>query len=171
MLVEYHGKNPRVAPDAFVAPTAVLIGDVVVGSKSSIWWGAVLRADWNSIKVGERTSIQDNCVLHGSMMGGVEVGSDATVGHAAVLHNCTVKDGCLVGMNSTVLDGAVIGEGSVVSAGSVVTMGTEVEPGMVVAGVPAKVMKPVSENLKAAVKSGPIAYTDLGQKYRELDLK
>jgi len=170
MLVEFNGKKPQVAPDAFVAPTAVLIGDVVVGSKSSVWWGAVLRGDWNRIQIGERTSIQDNCVVHGSMMGGVSVGSGCTVGHAAVLHNCTVKDGCLVGMNATVLDGSVIGEGSVVSAGSVVTMGTQVEPGMVVAGVPGKQTKAVSDNLKVAVESGSNAYVDLRQRYLDLKL-
>ena len=165
MLIEMNGKKPEVAHDAFVAPTAVLIGDVTIASKASVWWGAVLRGDWNSIKVGERSSVQDNCVIHCTVMGGTTVGADVTVGHAAVLHGCTVDDGALVGINSVVLDGAVIGKEAVVSAGSTVTPRTEVEPGWLVGGVPAKPIKELSEKAKEGFRAGKDMYVELGQKY------
>jgi carbonic anhydrase/acetyltransferase-like protein (isoleucine patch superfamily) len=171
MLIEINGKKPVIAPDAFVAPTAVLIGDVVVESRASVWWGAVIRADWNSIRVGPRTSVQDNCVVHCTVMSPTDIGADITVGHAAVLHGCTVKDGALVGINSAVLDGAVIGEGAVVSAGSVVTPRTEVEPGWLVGGVPAKPIKELSEKAREGFMAGKLAYEELAQIYLQSDLE
>jgi carbonic anhydrase/acetyltransferase-like protein (isoleucine patch superfamily) len=170
MLVEIDGKKPEVAPGAFVAPTAVLIGDVIVESGASVWWGAVLRGDWNRIRIGARSSVQDNCVVHGTVVNGVDVGTDVTVGHSAVLHSCTVKDGGLIGINATVLDSAVIGEGAVVSAGSVVTPRTEVEPGMLVGGVPAQPIKPLSEAAKESFRTGKELYEKLAQKYLSLGL-
>lgn len=171
MLVEMNGKAPKVASDAFVAPTAILIGDVTIGSKASVWWGAVIRADWNTITVGERSSIQDNCVIHCTMMGGTTVGADVTVGHAAVLHGCTVGDGALVGINSTVLDGALIGARAAVSAGSCVTPGTEVKPGWLVGGVPAKPIKELSEKAREGFAAGKDLYVQLAGKYLASDLE
>jgi carbonic anhydrase/acetyltransferase-like protein (isoleucine patch superfamily) len=171
MLVEMNGKKPVVAPDAFVAPTAILIGDVTVESKASVWWGAVLRGDWNSIKVGERSSVQDNCVIHCTVMGGTDVGADVTVGHAAVLHGCTVKDGALIGINSVVLDGAVIGEEAVVSAGATVTPKTEVEPGWLVGGAPAKPIKELADKARESFRAGKDMYVELGQKYLSMELE
>ncbi len=171
MLIEINGKRPVVAPDAFVAPDAVLIGDVTVESRASVWWGAVIRADWNSIRVGARSSVQDNCVVHCTVMSAADIGADVTVGHAAVLHGCTVKDGALIGINSTVLDGAVIGEGAVVSAGSVVTPMTEVEPGWLVGGVPAKPIKELGEKAREGFIAGKLAYEELAQNYLQADLE
>jgi carbonic anhydrase/acetyltransferase-like protein (isoleucine patch superfamily) len=168
MLIEFNGKKPVVAPDAFVAPTAVLIGDVVIESRASVWWGAVVRADWNTIRIGQRTSVQDNCVVHCTVMSPTTVGADVTVGHAAALHGCTVKDGALVGINSTVLDGAVIGEEAVISAGSVVTPRTEVEPGWLVGGVPSKPIKELNEKAKEGFKAGKTAYEELAQMYLQI---
>jgi carbonic anhydrase/acetyltransferase-like protein (isoleucine patch superfamily) len=170
MLVEMNGKKPRIAPDAFVAPTAVLIGDVVIESRASVWWGAVLRADWNRIRVGPRSSVQDNCVVHCTPANPAEIGADVTVGHAAVVHAATIKDGVLVGINSTVLDGAVVGEGAAVSAGAVVTPRTVVEPGMLVGGAPAKPIKEISGKLKAAFEAGKLAYEELAQGYLALGI-
>jgi len=165
MFVEMNGKKPVIAPDAFVAPTAVLIGDVVVESRASVWWGAVVRADWNSIRIGARTSVQDNCVIHCTVVSPTCIGADVTVGHAALLHGCTVRDGALIGINSTVLDDAVIGEEAVVSAGSVVTPRTEVEPGWLVGGVPAQPIKELNESAREIFKAGKLAYEELAQKY------
>jgi carbonic anhydrase/acetyltransferase-like protein (isoleucine patch superfamily) len=171
MLIEMNGKRPVVAPDAFIAPTAVLIGDVTIARKASVWWGAVLRGDWNSINVGERSSIQDNCVIHCTVMGGSTVGADVTVGHSAVLHGCTVEDGALIGINSTVLDDAVIGEGAAVSAGSCVTPRTVVEPGWLVGGVPAKPIKELSDKAREGFAAGKDMYVELAQKYYSSDLE
>ncbi len=170
MIIEINGKRPKIADDAFVAPTAVLIGDVTVESGASVWWGAVLRADWNPIRVGARTSIQDNCVIHCNVANRTDIGNDVTVGHCAVIHSATIKDGAVIGINSTVLDEAVIGEGSVVSAGSVVTPKTVVEPGMLVGGVPAKPIKALSDEAKSSFEAGKRAYERLAQEYRKLDL-
>lgn len=170
MIIEIKGKKPKIAEDAFVAPTAVLIGDVTVESGASVWWGAVLRADWNPIRVGARTSIQDNCVVHCNVAQPTDIGSDVTVGHSAVIHSATIKDGAVVGINATVLDGAIVGEGSVVSAGSVVTPKTVVEPGMLVGGVPAKPIKTLTEEAKESFAAGKSAYEKLAQEYRRLDL-
>jgi carbonic anhydrase/acetyltransferase-like protein (isoleucine patch superfamily) len=167
MIVELDGKKPQVADDAFVAPTAVLIGDVIVESGASIWWGAVLRGDWNRITIGARSSVQDNCVVHCTVMGGTTVGADVTVGHGAILHGCRVEDGGLVGMNATVLDGAVVGKEAVVSAGSVVTPKTQVEPGMLWGGVPARSIKELSDQAKAGFKAGKEMYEVLGHMYKE----
>ncbi len=170
MLIEIYGKKPKIAEDAFVAPTAVLIGDVTVESGASIWWGAVLRADWNPIRVGARTSIQDNCVVHCNVANPTDIGSDVTVGHSAVIHSATIKDGAVVGINATVLDGAVVGERSVVSAGSVVTPRTVIEAGMLVGGIPAKPIKALSDDAKESFAAGKRAYEELAREYRKLEL-
>jgi carbonic anhydrase/acetyltransferase-like protein (isoleucine patch superfamily) len=141
MFVEYRGKAPRVAASAFIAPTAVLIGDVLVGEEASIWFGVVLRADKGTIRIGARSSIQDNAVVHASERGSTRIGNDVTVGHCAVLDDCTIEDGALIGSNAVVLNGALVGTATVVAAGSVVTAEEQVGDRIVVAGAPAKVRK------------------------------
>lgn len=137
MLIPFKGQSPAMAPDAYLAEGAMLIGPVSVAARASIWFNAVLRADRGRIAVGEYSSIQDCCVLHGP----VEVGSRVTVGHAAVLHGATIQDNCVIGMKAVILDGAVIGHGSVVAAGAVVLENTVIPPNSLVAGLPAKVIK------------------------------
>jgi len=141
MFIEYRGKTPQVAASAFVAPTAVLIGNVVVGENSSIWFGVVLRADEGTIRIGARSSIEDNAVVHSSAAGTTLIGSDVTVGHCAVLDDCAIEDGALVGSNAVVLQGAVVGAHSVIAAGSVVKVSERLPERIVAAGVPAKVRK------------------------------
>src|SRR5688500_5819732 len=130
LIIPFNGKTPRVHATAFLAPPAVLIGDVEVGAESSIWFGAVLRGDHpdHGIRVGARTSIQDNCVLHVSARGATIVGDDVTVGHGAVFESCEIRRGSLIGMNSVILHNAVIDEGSVVGALSMVSEGMHVPP-------------------------------------------
>jgi carbonic anhydrase/acetyltransferase-like protein (isoleucine patch superfamily) len=137
MLIPFYDQKPEVSPEAFLAEGAKLIGNVKVGPNANIWYNAALRADRGEIVVGDYSSIQDCCVLHGP----VQVGSHVIVGHAAVLHGATIEDNCVIGMNAVVLDNAVVGHGSVVAAGAVVAQGMQVPPHSMVAGVPAKVMK------------------------------
>lgn len=169
-LLPYGGKAPRVHPSAFVAPTAVLVGDVEVGEEASIWYGAVLRADLAPIRIGARTSIQDNAVIHtvSQSAEGCVVGADVTVGHAAVLHNCRVEDGALVGMNATVLNFAVVGAGALVAAGSVVTERTVIPPRALAAGVPAKVRGQLDEAGVQGLARAAQQYVELARAYRAL---
>ena len=137
-----NGKTPIIAPSAFVAPGAVVVGDVELGSQTSVWYGCVLRGDINWIRVGARTNIQDGSVIHVGHRGqGTTVGADVVVGHRVVLHSCVIGDRALIGMGAVVLDGARVGEGSVVAAGSVVPPGMDIPPGVMVSGVPAKVRR------------------------------
>lgn len=154
MLVPYKDKVPRVSPQAFLAEGAMLIGDVRIGSNSSIWYNSVLRADRGEIVVGDWSSIQDCCVLHGP----VRVGNHVTCGHAAVLHGAVIEDNCVIGMNSVVLDGAVVGHGSVIAAGAVVPQGMNIPPRSMVVGIPAKVTKEFPEENEQGLKEMAIAY-------------
>jgi carbonic anhydrase/acetyltransferase-like protein (isoleucine patch superfamily) len=165
-LVEYRGTTPSVHADAFVAPGATLVGAVTVGAEASVWFGAVARPDGDRITIGEPSNIQDGSVLHADPGFPAVVGDDVTVGHAAVLHGCTVESGSLIGMGSRVLNGARIGAGSLVAAGAVVLEGTDVPPGSLVAGVPAKVRRPLSQEEKAQLLVNGRGYVELAQEYR-----
>ncbi|WP_205472677.1 gamma carbonic anhydrase family protein [Nocardioides sp. SYSU D00038] len=142
-LIEFEGTAPTVHPDAWVAPTATLIGDVTVEAGASIWYGAVLRGDVCMIVVREGTNVQDNSVLHAAPGETLTVGPDATIGHGCVVHCREVGESALVGNGSTLLDHAVVGPRTLVAAGSVVTPGTELPGGMVAAGTPCKPVKPI----------------------------
>ena len=165
--IGWAGAEPRVAPDAFVADGATLVGDVTVGAGASMWFGAVVRGDGAAIRVGPRSNVQDGAVLHSDPDFPVTVGSDVSVGHRAVVHGCTVEDDCLVGMGAVVLNGAVVGRGSLVAAGAVVQEGTTVPPGSLVAGVPAKVKRPVTDAERERMRSGAASYVSRSAGYRE----
>jgi len=124
----------------YIAPGAVVVGDVTLGKDVNIWYGAVLRGDSGKITVGEGTNIQDNCVVHEK----TDIGAYCTVGHGAILHGCTIGDGCLIGMGAIVLNGAALGEGCLVGAGAVVTGKTNAPAGSVLLGSPAKIVKTLS---------------------------
>ena len=145
MLIEYRGKTPHVAASAFIAPTAVLIGDVEVDEDANVWFGAILRADNGTIRIGARASVQDNAVVHAHENSITSVGADATIGHCAVLENCTIETGALIGSNAVVLDGARVCEHAVISAGSVVTVGSEVEARVIAVGSPAVTRRHLDE--------------------------
>jgi carbonic anhydrase/acetyltransferase-like protein (isoleucine patch superfamily) len=165
MIIEYRGKRPRVDPSAFVAPTAVLIGDVEVGPQSSIWFGAVLRADNGPIRIGARTSIQDNAVVHVSEDGATLIGDDVTVGHAAVMEDCDIRRYALIGSNSTLLNGCTIGEGALIAAGSVVGERAEIPAGVVAAGAPAKVKKTIDGEAATWIRISAGEYVKLSRSY------
>ena len=146
LLREFDGKQPRLGRGVFAADDVSIIGDVEIGNDVSLWFGVVLRGDVHFIRIGSRTNVQDNCVLH--VTGGAHptvVAEEVTIGHAAIVHGCTVKKGALIGMGSRVLDGAVVGECALVAAGAVVSEGMIVPPRTLVAGVPAKVKRPLTD--------------------------
>ena len=167
VVIPFHGKTPRIHPSAFVAPTAVLIGDVEIGEESSIWFGAVLRGDHpdHGIRVGARTSVQDNCVLHVSARGPTVVGDEVTVGHGAVFESCEIRRGALIGMNAVLLHGCTIGEEALVAALSVVPTGMIVPPRTLVAGAPAQIRKELTGESADWVRGSSQHYVELSREY------
>jgi len=167
LLLPYDGTEPDVSPEAFVADGATLVGAVTLGSRASVWFGAVIRADGAPIEVGEGSNVQDGCVLHTDPGFPVAVGARVSLGHRAVIHGCTVQDDALIGMGAVVLNGAVIGSGSLVAAGSVVLEGTVVPPGSLVAGVPGKVKREVTDAERDRVRLGAESYVARAARYRD----
>ncbi len=160
-------EEPLYGPDVFVAPTAVVIGDVQMDEGSSLWYGGVLRGDINSIKIGKFSNLQDGVIGHLADEYPLVVGQYVTVGHGAVIHACEIGDECLIGMNSTILDGAKIGEQSIVAAGSLVPAGMEVPAGSLVAGVPAKIKKELSDKERNDLKKWAEKYLAVANAHRE----
>ena len=158
MLRRIFETEPRVHEEAWVAPTATLIGDVELHAGASVFYGSVLRADRDRIVVGEGSNLQDGVVVHGDPGHPTIVGAGVSVGHRAVLHGCTVEDDCLIGMSATLLNGVVIGAGSLVAAGAVVLEGTIVPPGSLVAGVPAKVRRELTEEERQGIRRNAETY-------------
>jgi carbonic anhydrase/acetyltransferase-like protein (isoleucine patch superfamily) len=146
MISAYNGTSPRIADSAFVAPSAEIIGDVQIGAHSSVWFNCVLRGDCYHIRIGENSNIQDNTVIHVTQgQFATIIGNYVTVGHAAVLHGCTVMDRCLIGIGAIILDDVTIAEESFIAAGSLVTPGTKIPPRSMVMGAPAKVRRQVTD--------------------------
>ncbi len=168
LLLPFGDRSPNVTSTAWVAPNATLVGGVTLGERASVFYGAVLRADTNTITVGDRSNLQDNVVVHVDRDAPTTIGADVSVGHSAVVHGCTVEDGCLIGMNSTVLSHAVIGAGSLVAAGAVVLEGTIVPPGSLVAGVPAKVRRELTADEKLGIQHNAEHYLTISAAHREL---
>lgn len=164
------GASPRVADDAFLAAGAVVLGDVELGAGASVWYGAVLRGDTAPIRIGAQTNLQDGVVVHADHGFPTTVGARVSVGHRAVLHGCTVGDDVLVGMGATLLNGCTIGSWSLVAAGAVVREGFEVPEGSLVAGVPAKVLRPLSEEERQRVALNAPAYAHLADVHRAAGL-
>ena len=167
VVLPFDGKTPRIHPSAFIAPTAVVIGDVEIGAEASVWFGAVLRGDHpdHGIRVGARTSIQDNCVLHVSARGATIVGDEVTVGHGAVFESCTIERGALIGMNAVLLHGCLIGAEALVAALSVVPAGMVVPPRTLVAGAPAQVRKELTGESADWVRGSAHHYVELSREY------
>ncbi|MFE5081693.1 gamma carbonic anhydrase family protein [Streptomyces mirabilis] len=167
LIMGIGGKDPQVDPEAFTAPMSVVIGDVTLHAGASVWYGAVLRADFGPIIIGADSNIQDNCTLHVDPGFPITVGERVSVGHNAVLHGATVEDDCLIGMGATVLNGAVIGAGSLVAAQALVPQGMQVPPGSLVAGVPAKVKRPLTEEERQGLTLNGTFYVDLAKTHKE----
>jgi carbonic anhydrase/acetyltransferase-like protein (isoleucine patch superfamily) len=166
-IIPFAGKTPVIAVDAFVAPTAVVIGDVEIGSGASVWFGVVLRGDVGPIRIGQRTNIQDNTVIHLDQGAPAILGDDVTIGHGAIVHGCVVETGAQVGMGAIVLSRAVIGAGSMIGAGAVVPEGMVVPPGSVVMGIPGRIRRDVTPGEREALFGRAAAYSARGARYRE----
>lgn len=157
--------TPRIAATAYVAPGAHVIGRVTLDEHSSVWFGAVLRADLDAIHLGAGSNVQDNAVIHVNAGEPCHIGRDVTVGHAAVVHGCTIEDECLIGMGAIVLSRARIGRGSLVGAGALVPEGKVIPPGSLVLGVPARVIRSLTPDEQAAIRAAAARYRENGRRY------
>ncbi|HXX70642.1 MAG TPA: gamma carbonic anhydrase family protein [Polyangiaceae bacterium] len=163
---ELKGVRPTLGRDVFVADSAAVIGDVHLGEQASVWFGAVVRGDYCPIRVGARTNVQDNVVVHiANETGPTTIGDDVTVGHAAVVHACTVGHRCLIGIGSVILDGAVVGDESFVAAGTLVTPRTIIPPRSFVLGRPSKVVRPVTEAELAWIRRSASDYVRFAHEF------
>ncbi len=158
MILGYGGRRPDIAADAFVAPNATVIGDVRIGAEASIWFGAVLRGDRDRIEIGARTNVQDNATVHLDPGHPTVIGDGVTIGHAAIVHGCTVGANCLVGMGATILTGARIGHDSIVGAHALVTEHKEFAPGSLIIGVPARVVRALTEAEIEGIRASAAGY-------------
>ena len=166
-LFSFEGKSPRVHPSAFVAPTAVLVGDVTIEENASVWYNAVLRADFAPIVVRRGANVQDCAVVHVTPANAVEIGAGATIGHTCVVHGATIAEEALVGNAATVLDGARVGARAMIAAGALVTPGTEIPDGMLAMGTPAKVRGPLAGTpAEFWVRANPSGYQALAQRHK-----
>lgn len=166
MRIKFKDKEPQIDPQAFVAETASVIGDVKVGAHSSIWFGAVVRGDFNKITIGERTNIQDLCILHTPDQLPLIIGNEVTVGHRAIVHGCTVGNRVLIGMGAVLMNGVVVEDEAIIGAGALVTEGTRVPSRTLMLGVPAKPKRELTpEELKWLVTSAE-HYSKNAKKYR-----
>lgn len=166
MIYELDGIRPQIDPSAWIAPTAVLIGDVIVGPGASIWFGAVLRGDNEPITVGQGSNVQENAVLHTDMGFPLTIGADCTIGHMAMLHGCIIEDGSLIGMSATVLNGARIGRASLVGAKALVTEGKLIPPASLVMGAPGKVVKELDAAAQARLLKSAAGYRANAERFR-----
>ena len=160
-------RGPRIAGSAFVAPGATIVGDVTLSEESSVWYHAVLRGDINRIVIGPRSNVQDGTVIHLADDAGVFVGELVTIGHAAIVHACTLEDEVLVGMGAIILDGSEIGARSIIGANSLVTTGTKVPPGSLVVGSPARVVRQLGLDEQNKIKSWALKYVRNAKLYRD----
>ena len=169
-LYEIGGQRPSIAEDAWVAPSADLIGDVHLGALASVWFGAVIRADNTPILIGARTNIQEGAMCHSDPGAPLTIGEDVTVGHHAILHGCTIGNATLIGMGATILNRAVIGENCLVGAGALVTEGKVFPAGSLIVGSPARAVRPLDDMQKAMLKASAALYAAKQREYAR-DLK
>jgi carbonic anhydrase/acetyltransferase-like protein (isoleucine patch superfamily) len=167
-VYSYRGVWPTVAEDAFIAPTAVLIGDVTVEAGASVWFGAVIRGDVAPIHIGARSNVQDNCVLHADEGIPCAIGADCALGHGAVVHGATIGEHTLIGMRATVLNSAEVGAECIIAAGTVIPEGKRIESGQLVMGVPGKVVRSITEAERERIYDGVKHYAERAQEYRRM---
>ena len=165
-LRPFRGKTPQVHPSCFVEDSAQVVGDVELGEDSSVWFNTVIRADVNSVRIGQRTNIQDLTMIHVTSQTPTVVGDDVTVGHHVVLHGCTIGNRVLVGMGSVVMDGVEVGDDCIIGAGALVTPGTKIPPGSMALGSPARVKRPLTEEERAFLRQSAKHYVHTAAEHR-----
>lgn len=166
MIRDFNNITPKIHETAFVAPNSVVIGDVVLGENTTIWYNAVLRGDIDKIVVGDNTNIQEGCILHCKEGSDIKIGSHVTIGHGAILHSCQIGNNTLVGMGAIVLDGSEIGNNCLIAAGSVVTSRSKIPDGSLLVGSPAKVKRELSEQEISDIKNNANEYINLLKYYK-----
>jgi len=167
LILSVAGHSPQLHPKSWVAPNATVVGQVILAAGSSAWYGAILRAEVETIEIGAGTNIQDGVTIHVDPGFPARIGSGVSVGHNAVLHGCTIEDDSLVGMGAVVLNGAVVGSGSLIAAGAVVPQGAVIPPGSMVAGVPGKVRRQLSDDEIAGIRTNATLYQELVKLHRD----
>ncbi len=166
MILSYKDKHPKISAEAFIAPTATIIGDVTIEPGASVWYGAVVRGDLAPITIGADTNIQDNCTIHTDVNKPAIIGRHVTIGHNAVVHGCTIEKHCLIGMNAVVLSGAVVKTGSVIAAGALIKEGQAVGPFQLLAGMPAAAKKEFTEQIIEILELAVDEYLELASEHR-----
>ena len=175
LIMDYKGLSPKIDKLAWIAPNATIIGDVVIGEESSIWFGVVIRGDVHKIRIGKRVSVQDLTMIHVTHYKKEDksdgsptiIGDDVTIGHKVMLHGCKIEDGCLIGMSATILDDAVIGKESIVGAGALVTKGKKFPPRSLILGSPAKVVRELTQEEVDELYASAKRYVKFMQEYRD----
>lgn len=165
-ILPYGGVWPRIAPTAFIAPSAVIVGDVEIGEEASVWFGVVIRGDTAPVRIGARSNVQDNTVIHTDDGAPTLIGDDCSIGHAAILHGAVVGDGALIGMGSTLLNHAEVSAGCLLAAGSLLPEGKTIPAGQLAMGAPAKVVRAVTEDERERMRSGLAHYLTYAREYR-----
>ncbi len=165
-ILAYRGTLPRIADNVFVAPGAWVIGDVVIGDRSSVWFNTVVRGDVNFIRIGSDTCVQDNCTLHVTRRKyPLQIGDRVVIGHKAMVHGCTIEDECMIGIGAIILDGAKVGAGSIIASGALLPPGFEAPPGSVLMGTPAKVKRSITDSDRELIRSSWSGYAELAAEY------
>ena len=168
MIVNFKGKQPHIDPSCFIAPSSDVIGDVVIGSSSSVWFNTTIRGDVSSIHIGEGSNIQDNTVVHVTIGVPTSIGDGVTIGHGVILHSCTIGNGCLIGMGSIILDGTILAEETLVGAGSLIPPGKTFPARSLVMGSPAKFIRALTEKELEDMRENARHYTEAAQEYASL---
>ncbi|MEW6696762.1 MAG: gamma carbonic anhydrase family protein [Bacillota bacterium] len=166
MILPYLDHSPKINASAYIAPGAVVIGRVELQENVSIWYNAVVRGDVDSVCIGRATNIQDGCLLHQNEGAPLVIGEEVTVGHGAILHGCTVGDGCLIGMGAIILTGAKIGPEALIGAGAVVKEGQEIPPGVLAVGSPARIIRSLSEEERKSLRESARQYQAMAEQHR-----
>ncbi|MCQ0970033.1 gamma carbonic anhydrase family protein [Paracoccus sp. TK19116] len=167
MIWELDGITPRLGKDAWVAPDAQLMGRIVIEDEASVWWSSVLRGDNEEIRVGRGSNVQDLVCCHTDPGFPLTIGENCTIGHKAMLHGCTIRDGALIGMGATILNGAVIGEGALIGAGALIAEGKEIPAGALVMGAPGRVVRELDDAGRAAILQTAKGYRERARRFRE----